>query len=170
MGCSVCKQVLSCNCGEGTLDFPTGPQGPSGVQGPQGPQGAQGPTGSPGTNGSNGPTTVTKYVKDIMAPGNSTQTNVSLISAVTSAELAGAGMLRPVYNGNTGLANQTALAMDFTYQIWYMDTTSSPPNTIWVSATEGTSPRVTTVALNSLNGLYITFAVGGGSYRIIICG
>lgn len=168
MGCSICGNNSSpCRCNEGTLDFPTGPSGPIGPQGPTGPQGLPGLTGSPGTNGSNGPTTVTKFVKDLY-PGAGT--NVIISVAVTAAELAAAGMLRTVYNANTNTANQTALGMDFTYQIWFADNISSPPNTIWTSATEGTSPRVTAVNVNQSNAIAITFANGGGTYRLIICG
>ena len=114
-----------------------------------------------------GPTTVTKFVKDLYPPGG---TNVSLL-AVTSAELTGAGMLRTVYNANTNTANQVASGMDFTYQIWFRDVDPvNPSNTLMVSATEGISPKVTAVNINSLNGISLIFANGGGSYRIIICG
>ena len=171
MGCSTCGHNSSpCRCNEGTLDFPTGPSGPTGPPGATGPQGLQGLTGLPGTDGLLGPTTVTKFVKDLYAPGSSTQTNVSIL-AVTSAELTGAGMLRAVYNANTNTANQVASGMDFTYQIWFRDVDPvNPSNILLVSATEGTSPKVTAVNINSLNGISLIFANGGGSYRIIICG
>jgi hypothetical protein len=140
------------------------------VPGPVGPTGATGATGTAGTagtNGSNGPTTVTKFVKDFSISGTAT----SFLGVVTAAELTTAGMLRTVYDANLNLAAQTASAMDFNYQVWYRDTVTSPPNVVFISATEGTSPRVTGVTVNSLNNIDLTFALGsGGSYRIIIEG
>lgn len=164
MGCTLCRSSNPCRCGEDTLAFPAGPPGPPGPLGPTGPVGATGVAGATGTNGANGPTTVTKFVKDIN-PGSGT--NVSLM-AVTAAELTGAGMLRNVYNANTSLDNQTPGTMDFVYEIWFRD--PAPGNPPFLSATEGTSPRVTAVNIDSLGNIHAVFATGGGSYRIIIEG
>jgi len=167
MSCQSCGASSTCNCGDDLLTFPAGPVGPPGLQGQQGPVGATGATGPAGVDGAIGPITVSKFVKDFSV--GATQT--SLLGVVTAAELTAAGMLRSVYDANINTANQAASPMDFTYEIWYRDTTTSPPNVVFTSATEGTSPRVTGVNVNSLNNIDLTFAGGsGGSYRIIVSG
>lgn len=167
MACEACNSTSTCNCNSNTLIFPAGPVGPIGPVGATGSIGATGTTGVAGLNGSNGAITATKFVKDFSI----TNTQTSLLGIITPAELTAAGMLRKVYDANLNLADQAALAMDFVYEIWFRDTVTSPPNVVYVSATEGTSPRVTGVAVNSLGIIDLTFASGsGGSYRIIITG
>lgn len=165
MSCNSCGATSTCSCDDSTLVYPAGPTGQPGVQGATGPTGPAGATGPAGTNGSNGAITVTKFVKEFSISNTAT----SALGVVTAAELTVAGMLRNVYDANLNLADQTALEMDFVYEIWYRDTSSS--TVVYRSATEGTSPRVTGVGVNNLNSIDLTFASGsGGSYRILISG